>query len=442
MVRGGDFGWNIYEGTRENDNPDNEPPEAFEQPILDYEHDLGRSITGGSVYRGSRLGSLLGAYVYGDYTSGRVWALVHDGQQVVHNVEVGSVHRLSSFGESAAGELFALSHQDGVIYRFEESVPEPPPPFPAALSDTGLFRDVASLEPAPGLIEYGVASPQWSDGALQRRWLALPGLAQIGFTAEDDGFSFPVGTVLVQHLELQLDSEHQRRLETRVLVHERVGWSGYTYRWNDQQDDAVLLGSSLTETYEVEDPQAPGGRREQTWTYPSRTDCRRCHTSAAGVVLGARTRQLNRSFSYPLASDNQLRAWNHIGLFDEEIGAAQAYEALVDPADPEQDVAERARAYLAANCSHCHLPGGPAPGDMDLRASVHVEGMNLVNVRATEGDLGIEGAYRLLPHRKEQSVLWERLRRRDGVEMPPLASSEVDVAAVDLIGLWIDTFDP
>jgi uncharacterized repeat protein (TIGR03806 family) len=288
------------------------------------------------------------------------------------------------------------------------------------------------------LIPYDVNAPLWSDGATKRRWISLPGASRIQFHPTE-AWGFPVGTVLVKHFELPLPLGGARRLETRVLVHELAGWSGYTYRWDDLQQDALLLPDRHVETFTVVDPAAPGGMRQVTWEHPSRTDCLRCHTAAAGRVLGVRTLQLNRDFAYPAAVDEQIRAWNHAGLFTEDVGTGASYARLADPADPAAPLAERARAYLAANCAMCHLPGGPTPVDLDLRPGIAVAAMRLVGVRPTAGTLGLADAWRVLSGTKESSVLWERMRRLDATRMPPLASHVADADGASFVGAWIDS---
>jgi hypothetical protein len=163
-----------------------------------------------------------------------------------------------------------------------------------------------------------------------------------------------------------------------------------------------------------------------------------CHTEAGGRVLGVRTSQLNGDFDYGSVTDNQLRSWNHIGLFDVDIGDAASYEALPDPYDANAPQAARARAYLFTNCAPCHQPDGTVPIGIDLRYRTPLNGTGLVNVRPNQGDLGLPDAWRIRPGSKESSVLWERLRRLDGTRMPELGTNRVDDRALDLIGAWID----
>jgi hypothetical protein len=103
----GFHGFSIGEGDRA----------GLELPAIEYSHNDGCSVTGGYVYRGARLPSLFGAYVYGDFCSGKIWALRHDGERVAEHLRLlDSSLNISAFGEDQAGELFILSF-DGRIYR-------------------------------------------------------------------------------------------------------------------------------------------------------------------------------------------------------------------------------------------------------------------------------------------------------------------------------------
>ena len=123
LIRPGrNYGWNVMEGLHCYDPPGTAcDPTGLELPIVEYPLTGGNcAVTGGYVYRGSRLPSLYGAYVYGDYCSGRVWGLRYDGQRVTEQtLLVDSSLRISSFGEDAAGELYMLSF-GGSIWRLKE----------------------------------------------------------------------------------------------------------------------------------------------------------------------------------------------------------------------------------------------------------------------------------------------------------------------------------
>ena len=111
------YGWNVMEGEECFVRSDCDRT-GLEMPVVEYGREGGCSVTGGYVYRGSRLPSLYGAYVYGDYCSGRIWALRHDGDEVIEHLQIAdSSLRIPSFGEDADGDLYVLSF-DGTIYRF------------------------------------------------------------------------------------------------------------------------------------------------------------------------------------------------------------------------------------------------------------------------------------------------------------------------------------
>jgi hypothetical protein len=90
------------------------------EPIWEYHHDVGKSITGGSVYRGKDVPELEGGYVYADYVTGQIWALWYDRskKQVTANREIlAKGEPVLSFGEDDNGEIYFLN-QDGSIMKF------------------------------------------------------------------------------------------------------------------------------------------------------------------------------------------------------------------------------------------------------------------------------------------------------------------------------------
>lgn len=120
VTRGGNYGWNLFEGSQAYRNPGNRPAADFVGPVLDYGRSEGISVIGGYVYRGDGIPGLTGAYIFGDYGSGQVWAMVYDaaGGAAVSNTAIATVPSISSFGEDAAGEIYVVSLEGG-IYRLE-----------------------------------------------------------------------------------------------------------------------------------------------------------------------------------------------------------------------------------------------------------------------------------------------------------------------------------
>lgn len=435
ISKGGNYGWRLREGMHDFNTSDPRPSVPLIEPIFEYDHSKGCSITGGVVYRGAAIPSLVGQYLYSDFCSGTLWSLQHEnGQRAIANTVLGSVPNPSGFWEDSNREVVVTS-LDGNLYRIQPN-PGTGAQIPKKLSETGLFTDTTRLNPQVGLIEYRVNSVFYSDGTEKRRWFGLPSGARIPFN-DGNSLQLPRGAVTVKHFEITLADGSTRRLETRVFFHGSNGWNGYTYKWNAAGTDADLLEASEQEVIATRGPD--GSPRSQTYEYPSRSDCLNCHNPAAGIPLGLTSAQLNRSqtFASTGVTDNQLRAYNHVSIFDRDIGAPEQYLALPDPFGS-APLNARARSYLDVNCGNCHRPGGPTGVDMDLRFSTAIADSRSRNVPPTGGDLGIAGAQRIVAGRKEQSLVWERMRRTDSNRMPPIASHVVDDAGLALIGQWID----
>ena len=263
----------------------------------------------------------------------------------------------------SAGE----SPKSGGLAAWPESKPflQMPPratgAIPKLLSQTGAFISVRDLIPAEDLIPYDLVVPFWSDGAEKSRFIAVPQTHAIAFSPTGE-WVFPPGTVFVKSFFLatnELNPASLRRLETRLLVcDESGGVYGVAYKWRADDSDADLLATNLTEEIPM---QTATGPRAQTWYYPSRQDCLTCHTANAGLVLGVKTRQLNRNFKFPSGVvDNELRAWSHAGLFDTNLPDAglEHFPRLAAADDSSRSLEDRARSYLDANCANCHRPNG------------------------------------------------------------------------------------
>ncbi len=439
ISKAGNYGWRVFEGTQPFDGSANSLPDsAFTPPIVEYDHSEGVAVIGGYVYRGSQIPSLLGVYLYSDFGSGTVWALNFDGSSPVSNTIIATASAPTSFGEDNDGEMYLVS-RGGSIFNFEETTQGGGGTIPVNLSDTGLFSDLTRLTSVPGLIEYDINLPFWSDGTQKRRWVGIPGPEQIIFSSTGN-WELPLGSVVVKHFEIETvegDPSSVKRLETRVLVKRASGWEGYTWRWNAEGTEALLLAGRETESIDI--TTASGASRLQQYDYPSRTDCLQCHAATEGFILGLRTRQMNRNFDYSGVTDNQLRSFNHIGLFNRDIGDDSQYEAYSKQDDSSASLASRARTYLAVNCSPCHQAGGSAPVNLDLGFDTALADTNALDAQPQTGSLGIVNARLIAPGAKERSILWVRMGLLDGNRMPPLSSHLVDQPGLLLVGEWIDS---
>lgn len=117
---GGNYGWNIKEGTSCYSPSTGCNSTGLIDPVFEYDHTLGRSITGGFVYRGQSTPALAGLYVYADYISGRIWSLNYSGGIVFENRELFDTNLfISSFGIDDQNELYFTAF-DGRIYSIQQ----------------------------------------------------------------------------------------------------------------------------------------------------------------------------------------------------------------------------------------------------------------------------------------------------------------------------------
>ncbi len=129
---GGDnYGWRIAEGFACRGGEGSCGTDTgFTPPIHDYSRSVGRSVTGGYVYRGNAIEGLQGTYFFADYVTARIWTFRFDGKEVSEFTERTdelamplrhNIRTISSFGEDAQGELYIIDHQDGEIFKIIRS---------------------------------------------------------------------------------------------------------------------------------------------------------------------------------------------------------------------------------------------------------------------------------------------------------------------------------
>lgn len=423
-------------------------------PVAVYGRDQGFAVIGGGVYLGADVPSLYGMFLYADYVTRRVWGMRHDPVSGTTTTtlliaQATNVTLLGGSGRDLSGEVYWLDFVEGSasggVYVVRPVVPSPPVALPTRLSAMPALLAAGSGadQTGEGILPYHPAAELWSDGARKERFLALPGLATVGFTTSG-GWDFPDGSVLIKNFSLPQDfrdpSGTARRIETRLLVRDGTQWHGFSYEWNEEETDAVLLPpGAKRRPFSLVDRE--GVAFDYEWHYPSRAECFSCHTPAANVVLGLQTAQMNSSFLYPASGvvDNQLRTLEHLGLFGGPLPAPPSeLAAATPPFDPAAgSLRERAKAYLNANCAMCHRPGGPIPLPFEFRWETPLRDMGIYDVAPLLGNLGIDDARLLAPRDADRSIIPARMSHPDTYRMPPLGTSRIDDDGVALLREWI-----
>lgn len=446
IVKGGNYEWGFREGFIEAPGAKwNQRPAGWtgsHPPLVDYGRGSGAmqgtSITGGIVYRGTRIPGLSGNYIFADYGSGNVWSLdVLADPPVMTRIcgEGGLVgfgsdpNNLDILAADIQGRIMRLASNDAGGGQF-----------PQTLTATGLFKDVAGLVPSPGLVAYDVNLPFWSDHAIKRRWFGIPDdNAMIGFNREGN-WTLPQGMVWVKHFDMEMERGNpasKRRIETRVIVRNPSGNYGVSYRWNEAGTEAILAAGE-GEGFDLPIIQSGGGSVTQRWRIPSRSECGICHTVAAGNALSFRTRQLNRAGEITGVPGNFIKLLEealYLKYLDEAPALLPKHLA---PSQVEFVREDRVRSYLDVNCAYCHNAEGSVPVQWDARAAIPLFESGMVDGELSGG--AVHPADRLLvPGLDQRSAIVHRMAERAGyTRMPPIGSELIDWEGVMLLTEWIN----
>lgn len=456
LSKGSNHGWSVNEGRQPiNTTLDLGPTPNITAPVVELDHSQAASVNGGYVYRGKKFPELEGKYVFSDYMTKRFWAATVKGDRCTELVDlVDPTIRSACFGEDNAGELYFADYDTGLMYTFEKNTKPAydPKAFPTKLSGTGLFDSVKGHKLAAGVYPFEVNVQAWADGATSERFVALPGKSAIQWHDERQKIGyvewlpfsqvFPKDSVLGRTLTLEIEPGKTKRIETQLLHYDGAFWQAYTFAWNDDQTDAELVSADGTEKYfTVADKRVPGGKREQTWSFASRTQCLTCHTPWAEVTLAFNPDQLNKAVN----GKNQLATMCDLGMIERLDKAKKPKEKFTDantaklpkhtdPHDDKANLNDRARSYLHVNCSHCHRNGGGGSVPFELTKGSDLK--QVLDVKPTRGDFGIKDARIVSKQHPYKSTLLFRMMKFGKDRMPHIGSELPDIAGLQLIERW------
>jgi putative heme-binding domain-containing protein len=444
---GGNYGWSLVEGPNTHVRTDVRPgPGPILPPLIALPHSEAASITGGRVYHGKEFAKLAGAYVYGDWETGKFWALRNRGEQLLSNEELcQSTLKPVCFAEERDGELLILDYNGG-MYAFASN-PAPPAnmAFPRRLSETGLFRELATLAPAPGVVPYRINAGMWNDYAEAERVLGVPGEGEIitaggRQTIAGRMWDFPSNTVIARTLTLEMkrgEPSSRRRIETQLLHFIGTGWNAYTFRWNAAQTEAEIVASEGTnEVFTVSDAAAPGGRREVPWRFAGRAECLRCHNAWAGETLSFNWAELNTP-----GAISELARLENLGVLRMKE-PPKPLPRLADPLDDSLASADRARAWLHVNCAGCHRDGAGGGVPARFNFDQPLARARVLDAKPVRGDFGIRDARIVAPGEPYRSILFYRINTEGASHMPHLGSRLTDETGAGLVRDWIRELAP
>lgn len=301
---------------------------------------------------------------------------------------------------------------------------------PPKLQDFGLLVD--GKTPATGVVPYHLNTPLFSDYSMKFRFMHLPKGKKAKATG-DGLLDFPVGTVLIKSFgypaDMRSPDKDLRILETRLLIHRASGWVALPYVWNADGTEATLKRAG--QRMDVSWTHLDGQKRTISYAVPNANQCKGCHVSGTAMTpIGPKVRNLD--------DGHQLQALAQAGMLS---GKTQAVRPMPVWDRPESGtVASRARAYLDANCGHCHNKAGPADTsglwlDWDQPADTNL-GIGKRPTAAGRGSVGLDFAIK--PGDPAASYLVARMASTEpGIAMPELSRSMTHEEGVALVSQWI-----
>ena len=180
----------------------------------------------------------------------------------------------------------------------------------STLSEYGFFSgDMNALNPVQGVYPYSLTSPSFADYSSKERFIYLPEGTYMEYQGDFNSLKFPIGTIIIKNFmyynDIRDKSLGRKIIETRLLVKKETKWKPFSYKWNDEQTEAIrlIVGGTITASIIAHD----GNLKEITnYVIPRELDCRTCHNLNEEMTpIGPKPANLNRSLEDD-PSENQL----------------------------------------------------------------------------------------------------------------------------------------
>lgn len=285
---GVNFGWRCREGAHDYNFSGDCPTLLLTDPIAEYPHGIGYSVTGGFVYRGERYPSIAGRYFYGDFSTGNIWSLYKTSQNPLTwsapELELEGVFNISAFGEDEVGEIYVVNYYQGQIHRLSDANAP-------ALDLSGSKKTISTPIADPGeVVTYTITIS--NTGTLMDTIATITDTIPAGLTYVSDSITATNGTVNdtenpILKWQGNLNSSPTIQITYSVTVNEGITGSIVNEALLELPPTIeMILASSLTVprrglSTTAKDFLIPGTQPESLVTnLTTAVDCDTCHTAA------------------------------------------------------------------------------------------------------------------------------------------------------------------
>lgn len=315
--------------------------------------------------------------------------------------------------------------------------------YPQLLSEYPFFEtDLAQLKPKENVLPYSVNMPLFSNYAAKDRFIYLPNENTMQFHSTDP-FAMETGTILIKTFSYPYDKNNpqigRQLLETRLLIKEDKQWVPLNYIWNKEQTEAKLnfVGKNIP----VQWKDGHGKTKKINYIVPNINQCKNCHNRNNVISpIGTTAAQLNKQSRKIYEGRNQLDHFKAMNRLTHFTNSKETFSFPSWDIPQSGNTEQRARAYLDANCAHCHSTMGSAKNS-GLFLNYHqkdkrARGIFKPPVAAGKGSGNLN--YDIVPGHPEESILIYRIKSNDpAIRMPELGRSIVHEEGLSLLTTYI-----